>query len=82
LRASALECNAQGLWVAFLKEILDEIRGEPDARFIVSLRGFVDEPNGDFTVDLRVLVDDARMELGRGQCQALIVALTREFTFI
>lgn len=62
----------------FVESILDKADGilnEADSRFSMSPRASVDDT---------AIVDEleARTELDRGQCQALIAALTREFAFI
>jgi len=61
----------------FVESILDKTDGilnEADSRFSTSPRASVDDT---------AIVDEleARTELDRGQCQALIAALTREFAF-
>ncbi|KAI9734023.1 MAG: hypothetical protein M1834_002680 [Cirrosporium novae-zelandiae] len=61
-----------------------------DPCFTFSLKSILKNPNTDFSLRSSALVKDnstinkleAQTELDRGQCEALIAALTREFAFI
>jgi hypothetical protein len=61
-----------------------------DPHFTFSLKAILKNSNEDFALNLNTPVDDlttineleARTSLDRGQCQALIAALSREFAFI
>lgn len=58
--------------------------------FSFSLKSILKDPEEDFSINSRMSVDssveldslEARTHLDRGQCQALVAALTREFAFI
>jgi hypothetical protein len=79
-RASSdeLEVDARDPWSIFVRSIWNAVDGtlnEVGSRFSISPRA---------SVDATAIVDglEARTELDRGQCQALIAALTPEFAFI
>jgi hypothetical protein len=70
-RVSVNEIARQDPWVA----LLDPLWNDAGGRFSLDPRTSVD--------DVAIINElEARTELDRGQCQALIAALTREFAFI
>jgi hypothetical protein len=73
-----LEVDARDPWSIFVESLWNAVDGtlnESGSRFSISPRASVDDT---------AIVDEleARTELDRGQCQALIAAVTREFAFI